>query len=253
MYKFFSKLPPLLARGNSRILFLLAGLGALCGIITSMVLTGIVVPAALPAIVAPIGASSVLVFALPASPLAGPRAVILGNVISAAIGVAVSMVIENQMLGAGIAVGLAIMGMSATRSLHPPGGAAALTAVLLHPSSAGVGAAVLFPFVPVGLNSLLLVCVGIAFHRLDGRSYPHKAVPASQQAEQAAGLHRDDVLAALHKTNETFDIELEDLERLLVLAELHAQERQTAVQKPAFPSKPASLTLRPATPRPSAA
>ncbi|KXV72768.1 hypothetical protein AD952_02810 [Acetobacter cerevisiae] len=217
---------PFTARGDyTSFLSLAVGLGAVCGILASLTLTGLIAPAALPAIVAPIGASSVLVFAIPASPLAKPYAVIMGNVLSAAIGVLVSIAIPHQMLAAGLAVGLAIMVMTATRSLHPPGGAAALTAVLLHPSSAGPTAALLFPLVPVGLNSLILVCVGIAFHRLSGRSYPHHAMPPSPTTETATELRREDILAALHKTGEAFDIELEDLERLLTPAEEHRNGR----------------------------
>lgn len=226
MGQFFSSVPPFTARGGyTSFLSLAVGLGAVCGILASLALTGLIAPAALPAIVALIGASSVLVFAIPASPLAKPYAVIMGNVLSAALGVLVSIAITHQMLAAGLAVGLAIMAMTATRSLHPPGGAAALTAVLLHPSSAGPTAALLFPLVPVGLNSLILVCVGIAFHRLSGRSYPHHALPASPVAETATELRREDILAALHKTGEAFDIELEDLERLLTLAEQHRDRR----------------------------
>lgn len=226
MGQFFSSVLPFTARGGyTSFLSLAVGMGAVCGILASLALTGLIAPAALPAIVAPIGASSVLVFAIPASPLAKPYAVIMGNVLSAAIGVLVSIAIPHQMLAAGLAVGLAIMVMTATRSLHPPGGATALTAVLLHPSSAGPTAALLFPLVPVGLNSLILVCVGIAFHRLSGRSYPHHAMPPSPTTETATELRREDILAALHKTGEAFDIELEDLERLLTLAEEHRNGR----------------------------
>lgn len=229
MRSLFQKFPmPSGQTGVAVPLSLAAGPGALCGILASMGLTALCAPAALPALVAPIGASSVLVFAIPASPLAKPRAVIMGNILSAATGVLVSLLIANPMLAAGLAVGLAIMVMSATRTLHPPGGAAALTAVMLHPSSAGLETALLFPLIPVGLNSLVLVCIGMMFHRLSGHSYPHHAVTVPHQTEKAAGLHREDILAALHKTGETFDIETEDLERLLILAEAHSKQRLPA-------------------------
>ncbi|GBR27631.1 hypothetical protein AA0473_1491 [Acetobacter orleanensis NRIC 0473] len=149
----------------------------------------------------------------------------MGNTLSAAVGVLVSLVVSQPMLAAGLAVGLAIFVMSVTRSLHPPGGAAALTAVLMHPSTTGLETAFLFPLVPVGVNSVVLVCTGMLFHRFSGHSYPHHAVPVSPQTETAAGLLHEDILAALQKTGETFDIEIEDLERLLVLAEAHKKER----------------------------
>lgn len=209
---------------------LAAGVGALCGIIACMTLGGFIAPANLPAIVAPIGASSVLVFAVPASPLATPRAVIGGNTLSAAVGISIGLLVANPLLAAGLAVGLAIMLMAATRTLHPPGGAAALTGVLLHPATLALQTDALFPLLPVCVNSLTLVAVGIVFHRLSGHSYPHRPAPLPAKMQQAAGIERADITAALAKANDVFDIAPQDLERLLVLAEEHA--RQHPNQKP---------------------
>ncbi|MFT8676262.1 MAG: HPP family protein [Acetobacter sp.] len=156
---------------------LLAAAGALVGIVVTALLSGLVARAAFPLIVAPIGASAVLLFAVPASPLAQPWSIVGGNTVSALVGVGVSMLVPNVALAAGMAVALAIAVMVLTRSLHPPGGAAALTAVLVHPSSAGLSAALLFPFLPVALNSVVLVAVGLLFHTLTRRRYPHGATP----------------------------------------------------------------------------
>ncbi len=87
-----------------------------------------------PLLVAPMGASAVLLFAVPASPLAQPWSIIGGNTISALIGVIVAHFVHEPALATGIAVALAIAAMSFTRCLHPPGGAAALTAVLGGPA-----------------------------------------------------------------------------------------------------------------------
>src|SRR5690606_419609 len=105
--------------------------------------------ASLPLIVAPIGASAVLLFAVPASPLAQPWSIVGGNTISALVGVTVVTFVKEPVLAIGLAVSLAILAMSLTRSLHPPGGAAALTAVIggLAVSRAGFW----FPFVPVAI------------------------------------------------------------------------------------------------------
>ena len=78
------------------------------------------------AIVAPIGASAVLVFAVPASPLAQPWSVVGGNAVSALVGLAVGQTVGDPFLAAGIATALAIGAMSLARCLHPPGGAIAL-------------------------------------------------------------------------------------------------------------------------------
>jgi len=181
-------------------------------------------PADLPVIAAPLGASAVLVFAVPASPLAQPWSVVGGNTLSALVGVAVSAFVPNLALVAGLAVGGAIVCMSLLRCLRPPGGAAALTAVIGGPAihAAGFGYAAL----PVGLNSAALVLLGMLFHRATGRSYPHRTLPAPA-ADPATGLHFADIDAALEEMHEGFDISRDDLDSLLSRAESHAIARRS--------------------------
>lgn len=177
----------------------------------------------LPIIVAPLGASAVLVFALPASPLAQPWSVVGGNTLSTLVGVAAFQMIPHPTLAAGAAVGLAIVVMSLCRCLHPPGGAAALTAVIgtqdIH--SAGY----FFAFNPVAINSIALVSLAMFFHRTSGHTYPH--VPAAaRNVVETAGFHFDDIDRALAEFPDTFDISREDLDALLARAEIHAIERR---------------------------
>ncbi len=183
-----------------------------------------------PWLVAPIGASSVLLFAVPSSPLAQPWSIIGGNVVSGLIGLAVGARIGDPLIGCGVAVGLAIMAMALLRCLHPPGGAVALmTALLAH----GAATPLSFALAPVGLNSVFLVALGWVFHRFSGHSYPHvPPAPAENVHEtrdptpilragfRAADL--DDVLAELH---ESFDIDRGDLETLLRQIELRVLMR----------------------------
>src|SRR5687768_2586335 len=122
----------------------------------------------LPWLVAPMGASAVLVFAVPGSPLAQPWSVVGGNVVSALVGLAAAWAIEPAALAAAVAVGTAIAAMITLRCLHPPGGACALTAALAPVAVTSHG--VTFAFWPVGLGSLVLVGVGVAFHAATGRS-----------------------------------------------------------------------------------
>lgn len=84
----------------------------------------------LPALIAPMGASAVLLFAIPSSPLAQPWSIMGGNIVSALLGVTVAKLVADPYLAAALAVGLAIAAMMALRCLHPPSGAIALTAVL---------------------------------------------------------------------------------------------------------------------------
>lgn len=182
----------------------------------------------LPFIVAPMGASAVLLFAVPSSPLAQPWPIIGGNTISAFIGVGVGMLVGDHMLATGLAVGLAIAVMSLTRCLHPPGGAAALTAVL--GGSAVAASGFMYALVPVAINSILLTLLGWAFHKLSRHSYPHVPAPAPANTHATAdpppqmrvGFQPADIDAALKDTGEAFDISREDLDRLLRKVEMHA-------------------------------
>lgn len=170
-------------------------------------------------VVAPLGASAVLVFAVPSSPMAQPWPVIGGNIIATLVGVAIYRAVPNLGLAASIAVGAAILIMSVLRCLHPPGGASALSAVIGSEAIHSTGFE--FALIPVGINSLTLVLVGLLFHRLTSHSYPHRTAPAPD-----AGLHLTDIDAALEEMHESFDISRDDLDSLLSRAEAHAEKRK---------------------------
>jgi CBS domain-containing membrane protein len=123
------------------------------------------------------------------------------------------------MLAAGLAVGGAIALMSLCRCLHPPGGAAALTAVIGSEAIHAAGYA--FAFAPVALNSIALVSLGMFFHRMTGHTYPHEPAPAAP----LPGFHLEDIDAALADLPDSFDISREDLDALLSKAEAHALAR----------------------------
>ncbi|TPI33836.1 HPP family protein [Mesorhizobium sp. B3-2-1] len=211
---------------------ILACIGATIGIALTGVISGLAMGGGphVALLVAPMGASAVLLFAVPASPLAQPWSIIGGNSISALVGVTVAHFVHDPVMASGLAVALAIAAMSFTRCLHPPGGAAALTAVLGGP--AVISAGFLFPFVPVALNSTILVALGLLFHKLARRNYPHVAAPAANShgtddppARQRAGFRPEDIDAALTALDETFDVDRDDLERLLRQVELQAMVR----------------------------
>lgn len=180
-----------------------------------------------PLIVAPMGASAVLVFAIPASPLAQPWPVIGGNTLSALVGVFFAHTIGSSHLAAGLAVGFAILLMSFARCLHPPGGAAALTAVIGGTAVASAGYS--FAFLPIAINAICLVLIGIVYHFVSGHSYPHKpqAVIGQQISERdLAPPHPEDISAALADLGETFDIGSDDLELIVRRVDFHASQRQ---------------------------
>lgn len=165
-----------------------------------------------------------LVFAVPASPLAQPWPVIGGNTISALVGVGMALLVPDPSFAAGLAVGGAILAMSLLRCLHPPGGAAALTAVIGGPAihAAGFG----FAFLPVAANAALLALTGWLFHRVSGHSYPHR--PAADGAPYAniGSISDNDVDRALADLNETLDVTPADLKILFQRIEHHAVSRR---------------------------
>jgi len=179
---------------------------------------------ALPFLIAPIGASAVLVFAVPTSPLAQPWPVFGGNVLSAAVGVTVAHFIPDPLLAVGLAVALAILAMSLLRCLHPPSGAVAVTAII--GSDAVIAAGYMYPVTLVAANSAALVLAGYLFHRFSGHSYPHRV--SESPAPLPAALLREDIELALAQTKETFDISPADLETLLMTAESFAAQRRKA-------------------------
>ncbi|WP_374383948.1 HPP family protein [Dongia sp.] len=185
----------------------------------------------LPLLVAPMGATAVLLFAVPASPLAQPWPIIGGNSISAFVGIAVALLVPDPILAAGLAVALAIAAMSVCRCLHPPGGAAALLAVL--GGKAVTDAGFLFALDPVAINAALITLVGLAYHRLLKHNYPHRPAPAPVNTHGTRdlapgtriGFTARDIDGALADLGETFDIDRGDLDRLLSRVELRALER----------------------------
>lgn len=182
----------------------------------------------LPYIVAPMGASAVLLFVVPASPLAQPWPIVFGNTISAFAGILVGKFIGQPFLAAGIAVFIAIMAMTLTRSLHPPGGAAALSAIVGGDAVRDMGFQ--FPFIVIAANSLALVMLGILFHKLMRHNYPHRsaAEPTNVHATrdtaiaERTGFTGDDIDQAVAEFHDTLDVDRKDLETLLRLVEKRA-------------------------------
>jgi len=109
-------------------------------------------------IVAPLGASCVLLFGYPRSPLAQPRNVVLGNALGGGIGVALVNLLGQGPLVLALAVALTILLGQQLRCLHPPAGGMAFLAAFL-------GMSWHFLLFPVLSGSLLLVLLAWAFSR----------------------------------------------------------------------------------------
>ncbi len=208
--------------------------GALIGIFATALVGHVFLGSSegLPFLIAPMGASAVLLFALPSSPLAQPWSILAGNMISASVGVACAMWLGNTPLAAALAVAGAIALMFAARCLHPPGGAIALSAVLGGATIHAQGFH--YVLVPVGLNSLLLLLLAIAFNNLTRHAYPHKQQPDKKSIHKTRditptarlGFSSADLDAVISQYNEVLDISRDDLEFLLTQTEMQSYRRR---------------------------
>lgn len=206
---------------------LLCGIGALLGLALSSLISWWVLGDINAWYIAPMGASSVLLFAVPASPLAQPWNMVVGNSIAGIIGVTCAMYIPNLTEAFSVAVGLSIVLMMTTDSLHPPSGAVAITAVLGGEAVHQLGYN--FIFYPVLLNSLLLLMIAIVFNRLLGKQYPQVAQINQRSKDptptQKVTIQPQDIQATLDQQTELLDISEYDLQKIILAAQEKANAR----------------------------
>lgn len=209
--------PKRLAPGHSG--WWIGALGACLGIALTGAVTLSVLGAgaAIPWLLAPIGASAFLVFMVPASPLAQPWPVMGGHLVSALIGMVVHASGLAPWLGAAIAVGASIAAMGLLRCPHPPAGGTTLVTALAGPAVAASGWH--FLLVPLSLNIAMLLGCALAWNRLTGHSFPHRAMPVPPPQAWVGHIEDDDLDAVLAEWDELLDVSREDL-----LAVLHATE-----------------------------
>ncbi|MBU1278053.1 MAG: HPP family protein [Alphaproteobacteria bacterium] len=206
-----------------------AGLGALIGLaLTGLFLLSPAVDLDLGLyLVAPFGASSVLLFAVPNSPLAQPWSAIVGNTVAALVGVAVCLLVTDPALRIALAVGLAITATILCRAIHPPAGAVAMTAAMSPDAIAHLG--FWFALSPIAVGTISLVLLATVYARLTGRHYPFRQFddPSSHGTRdrnpmERLGLSEEELTGILERYRQSFNLGVEDLARLIGAAELQA-------------------------------
>ncbi len=121
-----------------------------------------------PLLMAPLGASCFLMFVVPDNPVAQPRNVIGGHLVSALVGLAVLSLFGSVWWAMGLGVGLAIVAMRLSNTNHPPAASDPLLILLAQP---GWG----FVLTPVLAGTMLIVAVAVLFNRLrPGVRYPQR-------------------------------------------------------------------------------
>lgn len=146
----------LLSKRSQWFAFAVAALG---GGVCIYILASVQALSSLKLVIPPFGASCVLVFLLPDSPLAQPRNVIGGHMVSALMGLIALKLFGAGALGESIGVAAAILAMAITRTVHPPAGANPL---LVFAAAAGWA----FLLTPVAIGAAAIVAMGTVYHRV---------------------------------------------------------------------------------------
>ncbi len=211
----------------------LSGLGGLLGILSVFAVSASYAghPGAV-LVVASMGASAVLLFAVPHGALSQPWPVIGGHVISAFIGVTCYQLIPEAVLAGPLAVAFAIAAMHYLRCIHPPGGATALVAVVGSTELHQLGYQ--FVLAPVLLNAVVLVAIAFFFNfPFRWRRYPaalmQRSIPSptpERSAEAGQTVAPDDVAYALQTIDTFVDVTSSELRRIVALATEHATQKQ---------------------------
>jgi CBS-domain-containing membrane protein len=182
-------------------------------------------------IVASMGATAVLAFAVPHGTLSQPWPIIGGHFVSAIVGVLVARWIPELITAGAAAVALSILAMHYLRCIHPPGGATALSAVIGGSSVHELG--LQFAFTPVLLNAVVIVMAAILVNYF----FPWRRYPAAllKWKEKDGGapdsVSPADISYALNSIDHFIDVTDSDLERIYSLAREHASESQLPAEE----------------------
>ena len=180
-------------------------------------------------LLASMGASAVLLFGLPGSPLAKPAVFLWGHLLPAAIGLACSHLFSSFPLMAATTIALVLFVMYLFEAMHPPGGATALVPVIA--TTTGNAPGLDFLLFPVGLNLGVMLGVSLLLQRYlrpPRRAVPGPGTPVTTDLPplSRSQLQHEDLQAAMDKFQSVLDISEADLVQLFSLAQQHAQSRQ---------------------------
>jgi CBS-domain-containing membrane protein len=170
-------------------------------------------------IVASMGASAVLVFAVPHGPLSQIWPVFGGHLLSAMIGVSCQLLVPEAVIAAALAVSLAIGVMHYLRCIHPPGGATALSAVVSGQQVHELGYQ--FVLTPVLLNVLVIIIVAIVFnYPFSWRRYPAvlRKTKVRETTPHIPSIAHEDLVFALSEVDSFIDVSEQDLIAIYDLA-----------------------------------
>jgi len=211
----------------------ISALGGFLGImsvywITSWIFpTGFMHTAGTLLMVTSMGATAVLLFAVPQGVLSQPWSVIGGHLLSALVGVSCQKLFPDQSWTGALAVGLSIGVMYYARAIHPPGGATALAAVIGGAEIHRLG--YFYLLMPIGINILAILLLAIAFNALfHWRRYPAHLIRKQTVIHTRSYPHLspEDFSAAIEKVDSFIDVSHETLMQLLEYAREHSEHEK---------------------------
>ena len=212
---------------------LLSLIACFCSIFFAALITKIFFPwSGYPFLVASMGASAIILFFIPASPLAQPWPFAGGQLVSAIVGMTCALNVSETSTAAAYAVGGSIILMLLLRCLHPPAAATSLTPVLAGASVTSLGYS--FVLVPVAVNVVTLLILALIVNRyVLSRDYPspfpvkkvmhqrHSVVEPSHHI----GFSEQDLTLALQHSDVFIDLTHAELCHLLTEAEMNSFKR----------------------------
>ncbi len=186
-----------------------------------------------PIVVASMGASAVILFIMPNSPLAQPWPLVGGHLVSAIIGISCTQLLADTIVASACAVGGSVLAMLLLRCLHPPGAATALTPIIAGDPANFMNYS--FVLMPVGVNVGIMLVMAIVINRWFSRyEYPVTAFQAETkkhqhdiiiQPSQRTGISEQDLEQAIENMDMFVDVSTGDLSKLLTDAQRQSFKR----------------------------
>jgi CBS domain-containing membrane protein len=191
---------------------------------------------AYPMLIASMGASAVILFIIPNSPLAQPWPLVGGQLVSTVIGVACAQLVSDTAFASAYAVGGSVLAMLLLRCLHPPGAASALAPVMSGDPITSLGYG--FVLMPVGLNVAIMLALALIINRwLLRHEYPVGIwKPSSRknsnhgfivEPARHTGVSEQDVEQALQNRDTFMDVSSGDLSKLLTDVQKNSFKRHS--------------------------
>ncbi|WP_203218775.1 HPP family protein [Vibrio sp. S11_S32] len=173
------------------------------------------------------GASAVIIFALPSSPLAKPWSFLVGHTVAATLGITMTMVLSDFVLLASATIGIVLMLMYIFECMHPPAAATALVPVI-GSRNMDIGYELLMP---VMLNLLVSLILNRWVLRRKPSALPERFDPVHLHNDQSPlkrlGLQQEDLMQAINSFDTVLAVSEQDLEQIYQQAQRHAYQRRS--------------------------